>query len=189
MADEEKNLIEILEDNIIIDTNKFINYVQSPHCGAIATFAGTTRVMFDGKDVLELRYEAYVPMAMRCIESIYSSARSSWSLNAIAVAHHLGPVPVGKTSVFIVDTNINRADALEACQLVIDEVKASVPIWKKEVYMDGVVWKENSEFMERRDGLGKPGLGQCCQKKVLVEEGLEKRGCCAGKVKVNVTDP
>ncbi|GFP97592.1 molybdopterin synthase catalytic subunit [Phtheirospermum japonicum] len=189
MADEEKNLIEILEDNIIIDTNKFISYVQSPHCGAIATFAGTTRDTFDGKDVLELRYEAYVPMAMRCIESICSSARSSWSLNAIAVAHRLGPVPVGETSVFIAVSSVHRADALDACQFVIDEVKASVPIWKKEVYTDGEVWKENSEFMERRDGLGKPGLGQCCRKKVVVEEGPEKRGCCAGKVKVNVADP
>ncbi|GFQ05915.1 molybdopterin synthase catalytic subunit [Phtheirospermum japonicum] len=189
MADEEKNLIEILEDNIIIDTNKFINYVQSPHCGAIATFAGTTRVTFEGKDIMELRYEAYVSMAMLCIESICSSARSSWSLNAIVVAHQLGPGPVGETSVFIADTNINRADALDACQEVYDEVKASVPIWKKEVYTDWEVWKENSEFMERRDGLGKPGLGQCCQKKVLVEEGPEKRGCCAGKVEVNVADP
>ncbi|GFP79284.1 molybdopterin synthase catalytic subunit [Phtheirospermum japonicum] len=110
MGDEEKNLIEILKDNIIIDTNKFINYVQSPHCGAITTFAGTTRDTFDGKDVLELRYEAYVPMAMRCIESICSSARSSWSLNAIAVAHRLGPIPVGETSVFIAVSSVHRAD-------------------------------------------------------------------------------
>ncbi|GFQ08799.1 molybdopterin synthase catalytic subunit [Phtheirospermum japonicum] len=95
------SIIEILEDNIIIDTNKFINYVQSPHCGAITTFAGTTRVTFDDKDVLELRYEAYVSMAMRCIESICSSSRSSWSLNAIAVDHQLGPGPVRETSVFI----------------------------------------------------------------------------------------
>ncbi|GFP85413.1 molybdopterin synthase catalytic subunit [Phtheirospermum japonicum] len=183
------SIIEILEDNIIIDTNKFINYVQSPHCGAIETFAGTTRVTFDGKDILELRYKAYVPMEMCCIESICSSARSSWILNAIAVAHQLGPVPVGETSVFIPISTSNRDDAFDACQFMIDEVKASVPIWKKEVYTDGEVWKENSEFMERRDGLGKPGLGQCCQKKVLVEEGPEKRGCCAGKVKVNVADP
>ncbi|GFP93318.1 molybdopterin synthase catalytic subunit [Phtheirospermum japonicum] len=63
-----------------------MNYVQSPYCGAIATFADTTRVTFDGKGILELRYEAYVPMSMHCIESICSSARSSWSLNAIVVA-------------------------------------------------------------------------------------------------------
>ncbi|KAL6527866.1 Molybdopterin synthase catalytic subunit [Orobanche minor] len=170
MANEEKNLIEILEENITIDITKYINYVQSPQCGAIATFAGTTRDTFDGKDVLELRYEAYVPMAIRCMKSICSSARSSWALNAIAVVHRLGPVPVGETSVFIAISSVHRADALDACKFVIDEVKASVPIWKKEVYTNGEVWKENSEFMERRDKLGKPGPGRCCQKKVVVEE-------------------
>ncbi|KAL6563723.1 Molybdopterin synthase catalytic subunit [Orobanche gracilis] len=171
MANEEKNLIEILEENITIDITKYINYVQSPQCGAIATFAGTTRDTFDGKDVLELRYEAYVPMAIRCMKSICSSARSFWALNAIAVAHRLGPVLVGETSVFIAISSVHRADALDACKFVIDEVKASVPIWKKEVYTNGEVWKENLEFMGRRDKLAKPDPGRCCQKKVVVEEG------------------
>ncbi|KAK6138266.1 hypothetical protein DH2020_028013 [Rehmannia glutinosa] len=191
MADEEKNLIEILEENITIDMNKYISYVQSPHCGAIATFAGTTRDTFDGKEVLELRYEAYVPMAIRCINSICSSARSSWNLYAIAVAHRLGPVPVGETSVLIAISSVHRADALDACKFMIDEVKASVPIWKKEVYTNGEVWKENSEFMERRDELGKPGPGhgrQCCGEKVMVEKAPEKKGCCAGKVKMDIAD-
>ncbi|KAK4441381.1 Molybdopterin synthase catalytic subunit [Sesamum alatum] len=191
MAEEERNLIEILEENIPIDISKYINYVQSPHCGAIATFAGTTRDTFDGKTVLELRYEAYVPMAIRCIKSICSSARSSWNLSSIAVAHRLGPVPVGETSVFIATSAVHRADALDACKFMIDEVKASVPIWKKEVYTNGEVWKENSEFLERRDELCKPVADQgtvCCGEKVMVETRREKRGCCAGKVKVNLAD-
>ncbi|GFP95973.1 molybdopterin synthase catalytic subunit [Phtheirospermum japonicum] len=174
MADEEKNLIEILEDNIIIDTNKFINYVQSPHCGAIATFAGTTRVTFEGKDVLELRYEAYVLMAMLCIESIFSSSRSSWSLNAIVVAHQLGPVPVGETSVFIAISTSNRADALDACQFVYDEVKASVPIWKKEVYTDGEDWKENSESWRGGTGLGSPAWVSAVRRKFWWKRALRK---------------
>ncbi|PIN06128.1 Molybdopterin converting factor subunit 2 [Handroanthus impetiginosus] len=151
MSDEDKNLIEILEENIPIDIAKYITYVQSPHCGAIATFAGTTRDSFEGKTVLELRYEAYVPMAIRCIKSICSSARSSWNLHSIAVAHRLGPVPVGEMSIFIATSAVHRADALDACKFLIDEVKASVPIWKKEVYTNGEVWKENAEFLERRD--------------------------------------
>ncbi|KAK6147964.1 hypothetical protein DH2020_018876 [Rehmannia glutinosa] len=76
------------------------------------------------------------------------------------------------------DFSIHRADALDACKFTIDEVKASVPIWKKEVYINGEVWKENSEFMERRDELGKPDSGHgrvCCGKKVMVEKGPEKR--------------
>ncbi|KAG6383955.1 hypothetical protein SASPL_119939 [Salvia splendens] len=181
MASEEEdmNLIEILEENVAIDTSRYMSYVQSPSCGAIATFGGTTRDTFEGKTVLELRYEAYVPMAVRYIKTICTSARSSWNLNSIAVAHRLGPVPVGETSVFIATSAVHRADALDACKFIIDEVKALVPIWKKEVYTNGEVWKENSEFLERRDELG----NSSCQKKVVVD-GPERKGCCGGKVKM-----
>ncbi|KNA20557.1 hypothetical protein SOVF_051100 [Spinacia oleracea] len=143
MADE-KTLIEILEENNPIDIVKYINFVRAPECGAIATFSGTTRDIFDGKTVVELRYEAYVPMAIRCIKSICTSAREMWNLNLIAVAHCLGPVSVGETSIFIAISSVHRVDALDACKYLIDELKASVPIWKKEVYANGEVWKENS---------------------------------------------
>jgi hypothetical protein len=73
-----------------------------------------------------MKYEAYKPMAIRCIKSICSSARSYWSLHSIAAAHHLGPVPVGVTSVFIAISAVHRADALDACKFVVDELKASV---------------------------------------------------------------
>lgn len=182
MAAEDKTLVEILEEQNSIDLAKYINYVSAPQAGAIATFSGTTRDSFEGKVVVELLYEAYVPMAIRCIKSICSSARSSWNLHSIAVAHRLGPVPVGETSVFIAVSSIHRADALEACKFLIDELKASVPIWKKEVYANGEVWKENSEFLERRLDLGKDG--SFSGEKV---EGLrhERKSCCGAKVKVN----
>ncbi|KVI04319.1 molybdopterin synthase catalytic subunit [Cynara cardunculus var. scolymus] len=191
MANEqEKNLIEILEENNPIDINKYTNYVQSPQCGAIATFYGNTRDTFDGKTVIELRYEAYVPMAIRCLTSICSSARSLWDLNAIAVAHRLGPVSVGETSVFVAVSSVHRVDALDACKFVIDEIKASVPIWKKEVYSNGEVWKENLEFLERRQEVGKDLKRVCCKPKVKVEEEVVaaplKNGCCRPKVKVDV---
>lgn len=181
---EERNLVEILEENHPIDMSKCISFVHSPQCGAIATFAGTTRDTFDGKTVLELRYEAYVPMAIRCIKSICSSARSTWNIYSIAAAHRLGSVPVGEISVFVAISAVHRADALEACKFLIDEIKASVPIWKKEVYNNGEVWKENSEFLERRMELGKAAKNQngvCCGSKVKVEEHV-KWGCCREKV-------
>lgn len=178
---EEKNLIEILEENIPIEFAKYISYVSAPQCGAIATFSGTTRDTFDGKTVLELRYEAYCPMAVRRIRSICSSVRSSWKVHSVAVAHRLGPVEVGETSVFVAVSSIHRVDALEACRFVIDEIKASVPIWKKEVYENGEVWKENSEFLERRGELVAGGDG------VRAAGGMEgnTNGCCCGsKVKI-----
>ncbi|KAL5974217.1 Molybdopterin synthase catalytic subunit [Asimina triloba] len=162
--DDEKNLIEILEDPSGIDLNKYTDYVRAPHLGAIATFAGTTRDSFEGKRVVELRYEAYVPMAIRRLRSICSAARSSWKIESIAVAHRLGPVPVGETSVFVAVSAVHRSDAMEACRYLIDELKASVPIWKKEVYENGEVWKENAEFLERADAQDKRGC--CCGAKV-----------------------
>ncbi|KAH7560793.1 hypothetical protein ACOSP7_016837 [Xanthoceras sorbifolium] len=182
MAEEERTKVEILED--LIDMTKYITYVCAPQAGGIATFAGTTRDTFEGKSVVELRYEAYVPMAIRCIKSICSSARSSWNLHSIAVAHRLGPVPVGETSVFIAVSAVHRADALDACKFVIDELKATVPIWKKEVYANGEVWKENSEFTERRLELGKDRI--CCGRKVDVKKASDvRRTCCGSKVKVD----
>ena len=183
MAAEEKTLVEILEEHNPIDLAKYINYVSAPQAGAIATFSGTTRDTFEGKVVLELRYEAYTPMAIRYLKSICSSARSSWNLHSIAVAHRLGPVPVGETSVFIAISSVHRIDALDACKYVIDELKATVPIWKKEVLANGEVWKENSEFLERKLELGKKD-GDCCGKKVETEV-HDKKGCCGTKVKVN----
>ncbi|KAL5580299.1 hypothetical protein UlMin_012741 [Ulmus minor] len=184
MATEEKTLVEILEENIPIELSKYINYVTAPQAGAIATFSGTTRDTFEGKTVVELRYEAYVPMAIKSIKSICSSARSSWKLHSIAVAHRLGPVPVGQTSVFIAVSSVHRVDALDACKFLIDELKALVPIWKKEVYTNGEVWKENSEFLERRLDLEKDSNGSCCAPKVEVKK-HERRSCCGNKVKVN----
>ncbi|KDP34565.1 hypothetical protein JCGZ_11115 [Jatropha curcas] len=184
MGSEDRTLVEILEENNPIDLAKYINYVSAPQAGGIATFAGTTRDTFEGKIVVELRYEAYVPMAIREIKSICSSARLSWNIHSIAVAHRLGSVPVGETSVFVAVSAVHRADALDACKFVIDDLKASVPIWKKEVYSNGEIWKENSEFMERRQEMGKTVQG-FCRKKVEVNNTHGAKGCCGGKVKLN----
>ncbi|KAK8476699.1 hypothetical protein V6N11_019809 [Hibiscus sabdariffa] len=168
-------------ENKKIDLAKYINYVSAPEAGAIATFSGTTRDTFEGKTVVELRYEAYVPMAIRNLKSICHSARSSWDLHSIAVVHCLGTVPVGETSVFIAVSATHRADALDACKFLIDELKASVPIWKKEVYSNGEVWKENTEFLERKSELGKND--GCCRRKVETEA-PDRKSCCKAKVKV-----
>ncbi|GAB2267438.1 Molybdopterin synthase catalytic subunit [Dionaea muscipula] len=184
MSEEENTLVEILEEHNPIDMVKYINFVSAPQCGAISTFSGTTRDTFDGKTVVELKYEAYVPMAIRCIKSISSSARSKWNLGSIAVAHRLGPVPVGETSVFIAISSVHRIDALDACKFLIDEIKAIVPIWKKEVYANGEVWKENSEFLNRISCTAQENGGTSSGRKVHDEEHNWKT-CCAFKVRVD----
>ncbi|KAJ0259257.1 Molybdopterin synthase catalytic subunit [Hirschfeldia incana] len=187
MSLEENNLIEILEEGHKVDILKYIDYVSAPQAGAIATFSGTTRDTFEGKTVLELRYEAYVPMATRYLSYICADARSNWDVHKIAVAHRLGPVPVGETSVFVAVSSVHRGDGLDACKFLIDELKASVPIWKKEVYANGEVWKENSEFMEKRLELAEKRLENAeslVKKKKHVVGGEHKRSCCGSKVRV-----
>src|SRR3954462_2861312 len=115
-TEENKDLIEILENLKLIDVAKYMNFVSAPQAGAIATFSGTTRDTLDGKAVLELIYEAYIPMAIRCIKSVCSSARESWNLHSIAVSSRLATEPVGATSIFIAVSSVHRADALEACR-------------------------------------------------------------------------
>ncbi|XP_058782346.1 molybdopterin synthase catalytic subunit-like [Vicia villosa] len=184
-TEENKDLIEILENLKLIDVAKYMNFVSAPQAGAIATFSGTTRDTFDGKAVLELIYEAYIPMAIRCIKSVCSSARESWNLHSIAVAHRLGTVPVGETSIFTAVSSVHRADALEACRYLIDEVKATVPIWKKEVYSNGEIWKENTEFLERRSELGKKDVAVACSGKKLEIKEHSKKLCCGNKVRID----
>ncbi|MQL74841.1 hypothetical protein Taro_007233 [Colocasia esculenta] len=176
--EEEKTLVEILEPSPApLDSARYVSFVRDPACGAVATFEGTTRDTFEGRRVVELRYEGYGPMALRQLREICAAARARWAVERVAVAHRLGRVPVGEASVFVAVSSVHRADALAACGFLIDEVKASVPIWKKEVYEDGEVWKENREFLERRGTAGQEGSP-------APEKDARKSSCCGGKVKV-----
>lgn len=175
-VDESETLIEIVSPSSSpLDITRYVNFVRDHAAGAIATFEGTTRDTFDGRRVVELRYEAYVPMATRQLAGVCTAARGSWALRRIAVAHRVGAVPVGEASVFIAASAVHRADAMEACRFIIDEIKTSVPIWKKEIYENGEVWKENEEFFERRQVAATEPAAQdrtscCCGRKVRVQD-------------------
>ncbi|KAG5457442.1 MAG: Molybdopterin biosynthesis MoaE [Olpidium bornovanus] len=124
--------------------------VADKSAGAIATFSGTTRGTFRGKGVVRLEYEAYVPMAERELRRLVSEARARWPLVRVALRHRLGAVPVGETSVVVAVSAEHRDAALEAARMLIDRLKETVPIWKKEVYEDGSAWKG----AEQRDFAG-----------------------------------
>jgi molybdopterin synthase catalytic subunit len=177
MAEGEQNFVEIVDDTPL-DIKKYTDLVRSPAAGAIATFVGTTRNTFEDKQVLELRYEAYVPMALRQLKAICSAARNRWKLMRLAVVHRLGVVPVGEESVFVAVSSVHRRDALEACEYIIDEIKASVPIWKKEVYTNGEVWKENSEFFQRKHWENGEEVS------LKQHKAHEHSGCCGRKERV-----
>lgn len=145
-----------------IDTRKIVDDVRADSCGAISTFEGTTRdnfggqrswflwraifplprPLFTGKSVLKLEYEAYVPMALKEMMKLCNESRELWpELHHISMQHRLGEVPVRESSILIAVSSPHRRDAIAACEWLIDELKARVPVWKKEHYADGSVWK------------------------------------------------
>eukprot|EP01018_Ginkgo_biloba_P002976 Gb_01565 [translate_table: standard] len=181
MSEGDQDYVELVEDSPL-DITKYTNLVRSPAAGAIATFMGTTRDTFEDKQVLELRYESYHPMALRQLRAICLDARNRWKLIALAVAHRIGVVPVGEESVLVAVSSVHRRDALQACEYIIDEIKASVPIWKKEVYTNGEVWKENSEFFLRKQ---EPVLERGVEEVSLQQYKVQKHSeCCGNKERV-----
>jgi len=128
--------------------------VSSDDCGAISTFSGTTRDSFAGRQVVRLEYEAYEEMALSEMRKICAGLRDKWSVKHVAIYHRLGLVPVGESSVIIAISSCHRRDSLEAVSHAIDQLKARVPIWKREVYGgegagggegEESQWKQNAE--------------------------------------------
>ena len=123
-----------------IDVDAVIAEVADDQAGAIATFQGTVRAQSRGRDVIALEYEAYAEMAEKVIAEIADEVKARYDLCAVAVAHRLGRVEIGETSVVIAVSAPHRQDALAACKDVIDALKERVPLWKKELYEGGEEW-------------------------------------------------
>jgi len=143
VSEANKNIVVLTAEPLPI--GHLASRVVCPTAGAIATFVGTTRDNFEGKSVLRLEYEAYAPMAEREMHTIIREARARWQLRHVAISHRIGLVPIAESSVEIAISSAHRREALEAVHFAIDELKARVPIWKKEVYEGGAIWKENKE--------------------------------------------
>ncbi|XP_071447324.1 molybdopterin synthase catalytic subunit-like isoform X1 [Hetaerina americana] len=136
--------IKLVDSNLSLE--EVSGLVSNPSCGAVSFFVGMTKEHFEGKKVIHLEYEAYEPMAVKSIKKICEDIRSKWKVENIAVYHRMGVVPVMEASVVIAVSSVHRTESLEAVQYAIDSLKASVPIWKKEVYeMAPAIWKENQE--------------------------------------------
>ena len=114
--------------------------VRTEEAGAIATFVGTTRARSRGRDVLHLEYEAYEGMAEQVMAELARSLKGRHELCEVAIHHRIGRVDIGETSVIIAVSAGHRGAALTACHEAIDELKLSVPLWKKEVYEGGEEW-------------------------------------------------
>ena len=110
--------------------------------GAVSVFLGTVRNVSGGQRVLFLEYEAYADMAEREMERIAAEAVVRFGVTKVAIVHRVGRVEIGEASVAIAVAAPHRAPAMDACRFVIDTLKASVPIWKREHFEGGAVWVE-----------------------------------------------
>jgi molybdopterin synthase catalytic subunit len=97
------------------------------------------------KDVLTLEYEAYLPLAMKTLEKIAEEIESLFPVHRIVLFHRIGNVGISETSLAVLISGTHRKEPLEAVAKAVNQIKAQVPIWKKEFYKDGSVWKGNVE--------------------------------------------
>ncbi|HTI13340.1 MAG TPA: molybdenum cofactor biosynthesis protein MoaE [Dictyobacter sp.] len=125
-----------------LNRDQLIAAVSHPEVGGIVTFEGVVRNNARGKQVRYLEYEVYEEMATQQIQTIITEAQQRWGVDRVAVAHRFGRLEIGEASVIIVVASPHRSEAFEACRYIIDTLKKTVPIWKKEVATNGEEWVE-----------------------------------------------
>jgi len=123
-----------------IDSAELVRHTMRASDAACIVFEGVVRDHHEGKRVESIFYDAYRPMAEKEIATIIDDVRSKLPDVAIGVIHRLGPLRVGDTSIAIVCTSPHRAEAYEASRMLIDRIKQTVPIWKKERGPGGEEW-------------------------------------------------
>jgi molybdopterin synthase catalytic subunit len=116
----------------------------TPDDGALCLFVGVVRSENRGRKVLYLEYEAYEDMALSLMEEIGAEARRRWPITDLRMVHRLGRLRIGEASVAVAVASPHRAEAFAAGRFLIDTLKATVPIWKKEYYADGSAWLEEA---------------------------------------------
>lgn len=131
-----------------IDAEAVVLRLKQPSDGAIVTFDGIVRDNSRGRRTLYLHYEAYEAMALKQMESLADEARIRFQVRGVSIIHRLGRLAIGESSVLIVVAAAHRAAAFEACRWIIDTLKKTVPIWKKEYFENGAVWADGEPFPE-----------------------------------------
>ena len=120
--------------------------IKRPEDGAVAVFDGIVRDNSRGRRTLYLDYTAYEPMALAKMEELAQQALSRFAIRDVRILHRLGRLHIGESSVYIAVAATHRAAAFDACRWLIDTLKTTVPIWKKEYFQDGAVWADGEPF-------------------------------------------
>jgi molybdopterin synthase catalytic subunit len=129
-----------------IQTAPILAAIKRPEDGAVAVFDGIVRDNSRGRRTLYLDYTAYEPMALRQMEQLAQQALGRFDVRDVRIVHRLGRLQIGESSVYIAVASAHRAAAFDACRWLIDTLKTTIPIWKKEYFHDGAVWADGEPF-------------------------------------------
>jgi MoaE-MoaD fusion protein len=129
-----------------IDTDAVLDKLKQPADGAAVLFEGVVRDNTRGRRTLYLAYEAYEEMALKQMDALAEQVLQQFPIRDVAMVHRLGRLEIGEASVLIVVASAHRAAAFDACRWLIDTLKRTVPIWKKEYFEDGAVWADGEPF-------------------------------------------
>lgn len=146
-----------------IDTQGVLAGIKRSEDGAAIVFEGVVRNHTRGRRTLYLDYEAYEEMALDQMEGLAERALKQFQVREVALVHRLGRLEIGETSVLIAVASAHRAAAFDACRWLIDTLKRTIPIWKKEYFEDGAVWADGEAFPEeipRAGSLGREGASK-----------------------------
>jgi MoaE-MoaD fusion protein len=142
-----------------IDTAEALADIKRGEDGAAVVFEGVVRKQTRGRKTLYIDYEAYEEMAVKEMESLAAKALEQFAIRDVALIHRLGRLQIGETSVLVVTASAHRAAAFEACRWLIDSLKHTVPIWKKEYFEDGAVWADGERFPDEISTANQHGQG------------------------------
>lgn len=123
-----------------INREDIVKKVESPEAGAIAIFDGVVRNNADGKIVLKMEYEANKEMAEKMMKELADESMKKYQILGIAMQHRTGMLEIGESSIIIAVASAHRAEAFDACRYLIDTLKVTLPIWKKEYFEEGPNW-------------------------------------------------
>jgi MoaE-MoaD fusion protein len=131
-----------------IQTEAIIERIRQGEDGAVVTFEGIVRNNTRGRRTEFLNYEAYEPMALTQMNALAEKVLNNFKVREITIIHRLGRLEIGETSVLIVVASAHRGAGFDACRFAIDTLKRTVPIWKKEHFVDGAIWADGESFPE-----------------------------------------
>ena len=145
MAEGSEAIIAVAVTDVPLDVAAAIAGASGPDIGGVGVFVGTVRDSSSvesnsDKPVIALDYDSHPSLAEQRLRAIAAEAAGKWDLRRVVAIHRTGHCELGEPTVVVAAGAPHRADALEACRWIIDTIKSTVPIWKREAYADGSSW-------------------------------------------------